>query len=184
LLEGFEGMDRSVFQLTGSLNSFQDWNITGAYRQSSNASFSDVVDDRDYQFTSTTINPMITWQGGRNLRVSLSYKNENKFSPDESAGGVVGVNSIELANKLIQAKNGVFEGKFSYVSVDSELLENQSPLAFEMFEGLRAGDNYVWNLSLRRKIIGDLNLILQYIGRKSQDTKTIHNGSVQLTALF
>jgi len=89
-----------------------------------------------------------------------------------------------LTNKLIQAKNGILEGKFSYVSVDSDLLNNQSPLAFEMFEGLRAGDNYVWNLSLRRKIIGDLNLILQYFGRKSQDTKTIHNGSVQLTALF
>ncbi|MGM0580893.1 MAG: hypothetical protein ACQETL_09455 [Bacteroidota bacterium] len=184
MIDGFEGMDRSTFQLVGTLNSFQDWNISAAYRQTSNASFSEVVEERDYQFNSTTVNPKISWQGGNNLRVSLAYRNENKFSPDESAGGAVLVNSIELANKLIQAKNGVMEGKFSYVSVDSDLLDNQSPLAFEMFEGLRAGDNYVWNLSLRRKIIGDLNLILQYIGRKSQNRKTIHNGSVQLTALF
>lgn len=184
MIDGFEGMDRSAFHLVGTLNSFQDWNISAAYRQSANTSFSEVVEERDYQFNTTSVNPKITWQGGRNLRVSLAYRNDNKLSPDESSGGAVLVNSIELANKLIQAKNGILEGKFSYVSVESELLDNQSPLAFEMFEGLRAGDNYVWNLSLRRKIIGDLNLILQYFGRKSQDSKTIHNGSVQLTALF
>lgn len=184
MIEGFEGMDRSVFLLAGSLNAFQDWNFSTTYRQTSNASFSEVVEERDYQFNTTSVNPKISWQGGRNLRVSLAYRNENKLSADESAGGAVLVNSIELSNKLIQAKNGVLESKFSYVSVDSELRDNRSPLAFEMFEGLRAGDNYVWNLSLRRKIIGDLNLILQYIGRKSQDSKTIHNGSVQLTALF
>jgi hypothetical protein len=184
MIDGFEGMDRNAFHLEGTLNSFRDWNISAAYRQSASSSFSDVVEERDYQFTTTAVNPKITWQSGKNLRVSLAYRNENKFSPDESAGGAVLVNSVELANKLIQAKNGILEGKFSYVSVDSELLNNQSPLAFEMFEGLRAGDNYVWNLSLRRKIIGDLNLILQYVGRKSQDRKTIHNGSVQLTALF
>ena len=184
LLDGFEGMNRTMFQLAGFLNSFQDWNISAAYRQTANASFSEVVEERDYQFNTTSVNPKISWQGGNNLRVSLAYKNENKFSPNESAGGVVLVNTVELANKLIQSQNGVLEGKFSYVSVDSELQNNQSPLAYEMFEGLRAGDNYVWNLSLRRKIIGDLNLILQYIGRKSQNRKTIHNGSVQLTALF
>lgn len=184
MLDGFEGMDRTALHFAGTLNSFQDWNFYAAYRQSSNASFSDVVKERDYQFTSTSVSPTVSWQGGRKLRVSLAYKNDNKFSPHESAGGAVSVNSFELTNKFIQAENGVLEGKFSYITVNSDLLDNQSPLAFEMFEGLRDGDNYVWNLSLRRKIIGDLNLIVQYIGRKSQEQKTMHNGSVQLTALF
>jgi hypothetical protein len=89
-----------------------------------------------------------------------------------------------MSKKLIQSDNGILESKISYVSVVSKLGDNQSPLAYEMFEGLRAGDNYVWNLSLRRKLIGDLNLIIQYVGRKSEEQKAIHNGSVQLTALF
>jgi len=184
LLNGFEGMDSYFSYLSATLNAFHDWNFNAFYKRSHNNSYSDRVDNRDYEFSSNAVVPKITWQGARNIRVSLSYENENKWSPNEAIGGGVLVNSIELSNKLIQAETGIFESKFSYVSVASDLLDNQSPLAYEMFEGLRAGDNYVWNVSLRRKIIGDLNLILQYIGRKSQDQKTIHNGSVQLTALF
>ncbi|HET8861031.1 hypothetical protein [Marivirga sp.] len=184
LLDGFEGMDRKIFHLSGTLNAFNDWNFNTLYRSSQNTSYSDRVEQRDYQFSSTALIPQIMWQGIKNVRLSLSYKNENKWSPDEAVGGEVLVNSLELSNKLIQSEKGIFESKFSYVSVASDLRDNQSPLAYEMFEGLRAGDNYVWNLSLRRKIIGDLNLIIQYVGRKSELQKTIHNGSVQLTALF
>ncbi|WP_375580837.1 hypothetical protein ABWH96_07410 [Marivirga tractuosa] len=184
LLDGFEGMDRKSFHFSGTLNAFSDWNFNTLYRSSQNASFSDRVEERDYQFRSSAVIPKIMWQGSKNLRVSIAYKNENKWSSDEAVGGKVLVNSLELSNKLIQSQNGILESKFSYVSVVSDLGDNQSPLAYEMFEGLRAGDNYVWNLSLRRKIIGDLNLIIQYIGRKSEAEKTIHNGSVQLTALF
>jgi hypothetical protein len=184
LLDGFEGMDRKDFHFGGTISAFTDWNFNTLYRTSQHISFSDRVEERDYRFRSTAVIPEIMWQGSKNVRVSLSYKNENKWSPDEAIGGEVIVNSLELSNKLIQSRNGLLESKVSYVSVASDLLDNQSPLAFEMFEGLRAGDNYVWNLSLRRKIIGDLNLIIQYVGRKSQEQKTIHNGSVQLTALF
>jgi len=184
LLDGFEGMDRKNFHLSGTLNAFNDWNFNTLYKSSQNISYSDRVEERDYQFSTTAIIPKIIWQGSKNIRLSLAYKNENKWSPNEAIGGEVMVNSLELSNKLIQAQNGILESKFSYVSVISDLGDDQSPLAYEMFEGLRAGDNYVWNLSLRRKIIGDLNLIIQYIGRKSQAQKTIHNGSVQLTALF
>ncbi|WP_340153973.1 hypothetical protein [uncultured Marivirga sp.] len=184
LLDGFEGVDRSNFSFAGTWNAFPDWNFNTLYRISQNSSFSDRVEERDYQFSSSAVIPKIMWQGGNNHRLSLSYKNENKWCPNEGIGGEVFVNSVELANKFIQGSNGILESKFSYVSVNSELVDNQSALAYEMFEGLRAGENYVWNVSFRRKIIGDLNLILQYIGRKSQDQKAIHNGTVQLTALF
>ncbi|SMG49104.1 hypothetical protein SAMN05661096_03560 [Marivirga sericea] len=184
LLDGFEGMDRSSFHFSGTFNAFNDWNLSTLYKSMQNKSFSDRVEERDYQFSSEAVIPSIMWQGNNNLRVRVSYKNENKWSPDEAIGGEVLVNSLEISNKLIQSDKGILESKISYVSVVSKLEDNQSPLAYEMFEGLRAGRNYVWNVSLRRKIIGDLNLIIQYIGRKSEEQKTIHNGSVQLTALF
>jgi hypothetical protein len=53
-----------------------------------------------------------------------------------------------------------------------------------MFEGLRAGDNVVWNVNLRKKIIGDLNLNVSYNGRKTPDNRAVQFGSVQLSALF
>ena len=53
-----------------------------------------------------------------------------------------------------------------------------------MLEGLQAGKNYTWNLLFNRKLNSFLNLNLNYLGRKSESSKTIHTGSVQLRAIF
>jgi hypothetical protein len=53
-----------------------------------------------------------------------------------------------------------------------------------MLEGLQAGENYTWNLLFNKKLNSFLNLNLNYLGRKSENSKTIHTGSVQLKAIF
>ena len=59
-----------------------------------------------------------------------------------------------------------------------------SPVAYQMLEGLQAGKNYTWTLLFNKKLNSFLNLNLSYLGRKSQDSKPIHTGSIQLRALF
>ncbi|MFT5673342.1 MAG: hypothetical protein ACI9JT_001989, partial [Polaribacter sp.] len=59
-----------------------------------------------------------------------------------------------------------------------------TPVAYQMLEGLQAGKNYTWNLLLNRKLNSFLNLNLNYLGRKSENSKIIHTGNIQLRALF
>jgi hypothetical protein len=53
-----------------------------------------------------------------------------------------------------------------------------------MLEGLQAGKNYTWNLLFNRKLNSFLNLNLNYLGRKSERSKIIHTGNIQLRAVF
>ena len=53
-----------------------------------------------------------------------------------------------------------------------------------MLEGLQPGKNYTWSVLFYRKINSFLNLNLNYLGRKSETSKTIHTGTIQLKALF
>jgi hypothetical protein len=59
-----------------------------------------------------------------------------------------------------------------------------TPVAYQMLEGLQAGKNYTWNLLFNRKLNSFLNLNINYLGRKSKNSKTIHTGKIQLKALF
>ena len=57
-------------------------------------------------------------------------------------------------------------------------------LAFEMLEGLQPGYNYPWLVSWQRNVAENIQLNIQYNGRKPQDVRAIHAGSVQVRAVF
>ena len=59
-----------------------------------------------------------------------------------------------------------------------------SNVSFQMLEGLQSGQNYTWNVSLYKNLTKLLVLQLNYQGRKSENLRTIHNGTVSIKALF
>ena len=53
-----------------------------------------------------------------------------------------------------------------------------------MLEGLQSGKNLTWSVLAQQKITKFLDLNLTYFGRKTETSKTIHTGNVQLKAYF
>jgi len=49
---------------------------------------------------------------------------------------------------------------------------------------LQNGENYTWSFRLQRKLSKLLDINFIYLGRKSKNSRTIHNGSIQLKAIF
>ena len=62
--------------------------------------------------------------------------------------------------------------------------EEGTALGYEMLQGLKKGNNMVWELNWRKKLSKSLELNFVYQGRKSEDIQAIHSGQVQLRALF
>jgi hypothetical protein len=73
--------------------------------------------------------------------------------------------------------------QFSYLDIRYNGQENSS-LGFEMLEGLSAGDNFTWTVSVQRNLSKNLQLSIQYNGRKPGDFRTIHSGGIQARAMF
>jgi hypothetical protein len=53
-----------------------------------------------------------------------------------------------------------------------------------MLAGLQAGKNSTWRLLLQKNLTQYLDININYQGRKSDTSDTIHTGNVQLRAFF
>ncbi len=58
------------------------------------------------------------------------------------------------------------------------------PVAFQMLEGLQPGKKLTWRLLLQKNLTQFLDININYQGRKTETSKTIHTGNVQLRAYF
>ena len=139
-------------------------------------------DDRNYEINSYEIEPKISFLYSQNNRFSAFYHFKNKQ------------NNIQNLEQLQQQKFGL---EYFYTSENRNQISANvtmslndftgnpnSPVAYQMLEGLQAGKNYTWNVLFNKKLNSFLNLQLNYLGRKSENSKTIHTGNVQLRAVF
>ena len=59
-----------------------------------------------------------------------------------------------------------------------------SSAGFQMLEGLQTGQNLTWRFLLQKNLTQFLDINLNYQGRRSESSQTIHTGNVQLRAYF
>ena len=81
------------------------------------------------------------------------------------------------------AAKGSINGEFNFINNAFEGNSN-SPVGFQLLEGLQPGRNLTWNVIAQKKLTKYLDLNLSYFGRKSETSNTIHTGNVQLKAYF
>jgi hypothetical protein len=100
----------------------------------------------------------------------------------------VGVERAEILKYGAEASlntpgKGILQGGLNFYSIKYNGGENSS-LSFDMLEGLNAGFNSTWNVSIQRTVANNLQLTLSYFGRKPEGVATIHSGGMQMKAFF
>ena len=161
---------------------FTFWLLEFMGKTSENNLETENFDNRNYQITTQEIQPKATFLYHKDYRFSAFYHLKNKK------------NKLENFEKLQQHQLGL---EYFYISKDKNQISanvnvflnnftgnTNTPVAYQMLEGLQAGRNYTWNLLFNKKLNSFLNLNLNYLGRKSQNSNTIHTGSIQLRAIF
>ncbi len=185
LLNGFESNFVDMFSWQSKWNISKDWDFLFTYKNGQNASKSDLLVARNYAYSTNGVTPALQWQHFKNWRVSVGYEHTDKSTTTtEAVGEGIVFQKFDINTKWIKSTLTMLEGSVGLIRLTSQLESEQTPQAFEMFEGLRAGDNVVWNLNFRQKLFGGLNLNMAYNGRKTPENRTVQFGSVQLSALF
>jgi len=139
-------------------------------------------ESRNYIIDAYQLAPKISYLFSQNASWDLFYEFRDKR------------NSIGEMETLKQTRVGT---SFSYASQkkltlngEFSLYENKfvgnalSPAAFQMLEGLQPGQNMTWRLLVQKNLTQYLDVNVNYQGRKSETSETIHTGSVQLRAYF
>ena len=158
------------------------WQFNFSINNSKNTSNSANYTNRKYELNSYTLFPKLSYYYNKNTYYSFFYEfknKENKLGDFETLKlQKLGI-SINYANNLkslLKAEVNIFNNKFEGL--------NNSPVAYQMLEGLQPGKNYTWSLLFQQKLNSFLNLNLNYLGRKSETSKTIHTGTIKLKAIF
>ena len=137
---------------------------------------------RNFDITSYSLNPKVSYIFWKNASWDLFYehkKQENIINLLE----VLNQNKVGTSFTINSEKGFTMNGEYSLFAND--FTGNPlSPVAFEMLQGLQVGKNSVWRLLLQKNITKYLDININYQGRKSETSKTIHNGNVQLRAFF
>jgi hypothetical protein len=160
----------------------EQWLITFNAQTGFNSSNSENFANRNFKINDNLIKPQISYLFDQSNRVDFFYEFQDK------------VNRVNFLTTLTQHNIGAtwsFNNNQKY-AINGELryIDNQfegqafSPVGFQMLEGLQPGSNVTWNLLFQKKITRFLDLNLNYNGRATESSRTVHNGSVQLKAYF
>lgn len=142
---------------------------------------SDMFLSRRFTLESWRIKPQISYQIETKFSASLNYSYQNK-------NNLTGIEKLLQSNigTEIQWNDGAKSsllGNFNYIKNNFEG-NAQSVVGNQMMEGLKPGNNLVWQLVFQRQLNSFLSINVNYDGRKTQDNKTIHSGNVQIQARF
>ena len=124
----------------------------------------------------------MTYLSGKNNRINFIYKLSRI---DNSIGNQESLKQQKLGVSLFlnQKEKTGFISDFNYFK--NEFNGNiNSVISYIMMNGLQRGENYTWSFKFQRKLSKLLDINFVYMGRKSNGIRTIHNGSIQLKAIF
>jgi hypothetical protein len=162
------------------LNDF--WLVDLSSRLTQKSLASENFANRNYELDGVELQPKLSYLLDENQQFDVFYR----FSDEANAiGGEEQLVQNELGASFRLAKNEKYNinGEVSYISNDFTG-QSFTPVAYEMMEGLQPGDNFTWRIFVQRKIFEFLDLNVNYFGRKSEGSDTVHTGNIQLRAFF
>ncbi len=165
------------------------WNISKKisyimnFAQGNRKNDSEFFDNRDYDIEFFRIAPQFTFLPSRNFRNILTYEFQNSKNVLPTGGEKAIIHDFKLETTFNQSSKTSFRTSFSYVRINFDGMANSS-LEFAMLEGLRNGENFLWDFSFDRRLGKNIQMILSYEGRKSGIANIVHVGRAQVRATF
>lgn len=183
LANGFDARQVAFQKLGIRWNIKKKFTLKSDVERGKKVSEADFTTGRNYAIDYQKIAPEFIYQPNTKFRIALVGRYEEKENAPEYGAEVALVRELGARLKYNQAEKGSLQGEFKTVNIAYTGTGNNA-LAFEMLESLKAGVNYTWNLRYQRSLSNNLQISVQYNGRKSEENETIHAGGVEVRAFF
>lgn len=183
LASGFDSRENEMNELNFRWNITKKIAVEGKSQIGRKTAIADYTTGRNFSIDYFNIKPVMSLQTSTAFRVALTGRYEEKHNTEEFGGESAYIGEIGTNVKFNQAEKGSLQAEFKMISITYGGIQN-SALGFEMLESLKPGVNYTWNIGYQRLISKNLQLSIQYNGRKSKDNKMIHSAGMEVRAFF
>jgi hypothetical protein len=143
----------------------------------------DFFENRNYKYNARIIHPEIFYQTEKGIRVGTYVKYTEALNAPEYGNDQAFIREFGLDFRYFIINRGNIDAKIATHQINFNGNVN-SPLAFDVLNGLSNGSNLTWNVSFGGKAKGNIQINLSYEGRKTQVFKTIHIGRAEARYIF
>lgn len=178
---GAEARDTRSHLLNAKYSPWQNFYFMAEAENVVTESRSDLFESRRYTLDAWRLKPQISYQVETKFSAALNFTYQTK----SNRVGEENLDQFNLGTE-IQWNDGAKSsllGTFNYIKNDFSG-NAQSVVGNQMMEGLKPGNNFVWQLMVQRQLNSFLSVNISYDGRKTEENKTIHTGNVQIQARF
>ena len=183
LTNGFESRTNKSHGIRSRWNITRKFTLNVIYNNGTKTSTSEYFNANNFIINYNETEPKLSFQPSAAFRVSVQFKYVEKKNNVDYGGQKTFIRNLGTEAKLNILSKGSILANFNYI-INNFNGEQNSPLGFEMLEGLKTGQNFTWALSGQTKLNKNMQLNIQYTGRKSEGSKTVHTGNVQVRAFF
>ncbi len=184
LTNGIEGRLLESHEVKWRFNFFKAWAINSDNIFSMKGNNSEFFSQRNYRIKTWETEQKLVYQPNTVFRLSAIYKYTDKHN-------VLVENGLQTANlityalelKYNQTEKGSLTGRLDFIKIRYSDAENSS-IAYEMLNGLSVGDNFTWELNYQRNLSNNIQISINYSGRKTPGAAIIHIGGAQVRAFF
>jgi hypothetical protein len=173
-----------IFKLRWNLGRRFTTNI--ALRSVINALGTPKFDNRNYSIRQQSAEPSLSYVNGTNLRITLLYSySEKKNTTGYFERSFSNIISSEVKYNVLSSST--IDARFSYNAISFSHEPGGSPnstVGYIMLDGLLPGNNYLWNLEYTKRLSGNIEMSIQYDGRKPGNTRTVHIGRASIRAIL
>ena len=139
--------------------------------------------NRNYDIENMEINNRISFQPNTLFRIAINGRYSEKRNSIEYGNEKAFINDIGIELRRSKRDKGLLNGELHLVNINYNG-ESSSTIGFEMLEGLQLGKNITWKLGFQKNMSNNIQISINYNGRKSEENRAIHTGSMQMRAFF
>lgn len=189
LTYGYESRDVRDWTVKSRLNISKSFllELSGRSGTNSLASSNIKFDNRNYHIKQHSLEPQLSFTRKTNFRIMMGYKLTSRKNT-QGAMEVSQINSLNSEIKYNILQSTSLLGRFTYSNISFHSMDAvpnaNSPAAYIILDGLLPGKNFLWNLNLTKRLSNNLEINIEYEGRKPGSGRVVHIGRASVRALL
>ena len=142
--------------------------------------------NRNYHINEVSAEPSASYIYKSNLRVTLIYTYDTKQNTIGYMEKAIN-NQVAAEVRYNVLSNGTLNGRFTLDNINFNGGNGgsaNSTTGYVLINGLLPGKNYLWDIELTKRVAGNIEVNLQYEGRKPGNTAIVNTGRASVRAIF